>query len=134
MTRRIAVYGSLRQGEYNHRQDMGEMVAQGVITNAALYTLGAFPCIVATDNTDDSVVVEVYDLPEKVFDGIHRMEIGAGYEIKPATVQVTKGLCDICTCGDDECNHDILAAEAYFYPEVKDWFGARITSGDWSQR
>jgi gamma-glutamylcyclotransferase (GGCT)/AIG2-like uncharacterized protein YtfP len=122
--KRIFVYGSLRQGEYNYFKEMGEPICVGKITNADLYSLGVFPCIVATSADDRTVVGEVYDIPIKSFDDIERMELGAGYYRKAVKVAPTNRIV-----------HDLVDADAYFYPEVKAWFAdARITSGDWSLR
>jgi gamma-glutamylcyclotransferase (GGCT)/AIG2-like uncharacterized protein YtfP len=120
--RRIAVYGSLRKSEYNYRKEMGEPIACGRIIGAQLFSLGAFPCIVRNDaNNGDSVEVEVYDLPEKVFNSIEAMELGAGYRREEITFV-------------DHAKDEPEIVEAYFYPAKQDWFGPQIVSGDWTLR
>lgn len=120
--KRIAVYGSLRRGEYNYREAQGEPVACGRLIGVALYSLGAFPCIVRTKpENGDSVEAEIYELEGKLFEGIERMELGAGYKREP-----------IEFVAHDKDEPELV--EAYFYPEVKDWFGPKIASGDWCLR
>jgi gamma-glutamylcyclotransferase (GGCT)/AIG2-like uncharacterized protein YtfP len=118
--KRIAVYGSLRRTEYNYRKEMGEPIAEGYITGAKLYSLGAFPAIVKSGNDTDKVIVEVYEMEGSIFNSIERMELGAGYTREPVSVYKTDG--------------EVIEAEAYFYPKVQDWFGPAITSGDWALR
>jgi gamma-glutamylcyclotransferase (GGCT)/AIG2-like uncharacterized protein YtfP len=102
---------------------MGDPIVTGWIKKAQLFSLGVFPCIVATDNNMDAVRVEVYDLPIDQFKDIESMELGAGYQRRPVVVELP----------DD--GQDTMNAEAYFYPEVKTWFAdARIESVDWSLR
>ena len=130
---RIAVYGSLRKGEYNYRPEMGAALATGWIKGADLYSLGAFPCIVKIDDNTHAVKVEVYDMDDKVFIPIERMELGAGYTRQTVTVHHHQMLdCDNDTCELPE--HQPIEAEAYFYPRKMDWFGPRIESGDWAKR
>lgn len=120
-SRRIAVYGSLRQGEYNYRPEMGEPVARGRIIGATLHSLGAFPCIVKDDPANGNTVeVEVYDLSDKVFTPIERMEVGAGYTREPVEF-----------VAHDKDEPEIV--EAYFYPKLE-WIGPAIASGDWALR
>lgn len=126
--KRIFVYGSLRKGEYNYREEMGEPICTGHIHKAQLYSLGAFPAIVASDDEADTVTGEVYDLADKQFASIDRMEVGAGYELRPVLVWWKE--IDRNFNGDG----NPLEAEAYFYPAVQDWFGPRIDNGDWSTR
>lgn len=124
--RRIFVYGSLRRQEYNHSRvnnwGFGELkhVADGFIRGAKLYNLGSYPCIVPSENPEDRVVGEVYDVPEELWRRIDGMEQGAGYEAKDVLVQ-----------GEDVA----IDALAYFYrfgDELSD--KQLIPSGDWSKR
>lgn len=125
---RIAVYGSLRQGEYNYRRAQGDPICTGKIHKAQLYSLGAYPCIVASDDEADEVVVEVYDIDDKLFIGIEAMELGAGYQRLPVKVWWE----DIQH--DHNGDGNPLDAEAYFFPDTRDWFGPRVASGDWLKR
>jgi gamma-glutamylcyclotransferase (GGCT)/AIG2-like uncharacterized protein YtfP len=123
---RIAVYGSLRRDEYNHRGSFAtgaKFINKGIIRGAELVGGNAYPWIVESDNPSSSVVVEVYDLPNDLFDGIEAMEIGAGYERRPVKVEL----------GDDGLV--AIDADAYFYTTPADLANyPRITSGDWRKR
>ena len=121
--KRIAVYGSLRKGEYNYRASQGEPTLRGRVIGFNLYSLGAFPCIIAGDPCD-SVEVEVYEFdPESsLFKGIEGMEIGAGYRREEV----------------DFVAHDSdspIKVEVYTYPTTAlAWVGKPIPSGDWAKR
>lgn len=124
--KRVAFYGSLRQGEYNYRPEQGEPIATGHITNAILVGGYAYPWVIPSDKASDTVVVEVYDIDDAMFDRIDRMEKGAGYEAR--TVEVH-------TIGDELEDIDTLPALVYFYksPKALEAY-PRIASGDWSKR
>ena len=122
------VYGSLRRGESNHDVWFGRgatPVADGCIRGAELVSLGAYCCIVPTDDLTRTVVGEVYDLTPEVFRGIEAMEVDAGYVRRPVEVYH----------GSDGDGTPPVAADAYFYAmptRVAD--RPRIESGDWSLR
>ena len=62
MLHRIFVYGSLRRGESNHDIWFGRgatPVVDGYIQGAELVSLGAYCCIVPTDDLARTVVGEV---------------------------------------------------------------------------
>lgn len=121
---RIAVYGSLRKGQYNYRPEMGSPVGKGRLVGAKLFSLGAFPCIVKSDNPNDTVVVEVYDLPDKLFAPIERMELGAGYTRESVIVYFDDPV-------DDEIPDPDLEIEAYFYHTTPSWHRGEVINGDW---
>ena len=74
----IAVYGSLRKDNYNHRYfDMGELKCRHYVSGR-LYSLGAYPAL-SPDEDGDPVEVEVYDVSPETFYAINGMELGAGY-------------------------------------------------------
>ena len=81
----IAVYGSLREGRYNHPYFLGDIERLDTMTvKGKLYSLGAYPAI--TDGEDD-VEIELYDVPTELYHSIRGMEIGAGYiEIDTPTI------------------------------------------------
>ena len=60
----IAVYGTLKKGQYNHPV-LGEAQYLGpdLIEGWAMYSLGAFPCIVPK-KLFGLVAVEVYEVPD----------------------------------------------------------------------
>ena len=87
----IGTYGSLRVGHGNWRgmlRDTECINEQDTLTGYQLFTWpnGGYPCIVKTENPEDTVVVDVFDLnnttghdPVQIGDRIDRMEFGAGY-------------------------------------------------------
>lgn len=76
----ILVYGTLRQGMYNHNHYLlGYKPLKRVYINGIqLYDLGPYPYTVKTGKPGGTVF-EQYLVPESVAWNIHRMEIGAGY-------------------------------------------------------
>jgi len=58
----VAVYGTLKQGQYNHpvlgRQG-AEYLGANTLYGWVMYDLGSFPCVVPT-KLPESIVVEVY--------------------------------------------------------------------------
>lgn len=75
------VYGSLRQGEYNHlRIFKGNRTPDEtlVMDGYALYSLGSYPAI--KKDKKNSVVMEKYRVTDDEFERIKRMEEGADYE------------------------------------------------------
>jgi len=60
----VAVYGSLRKGMHNNSVLPYDAVYLCETTAKAfkMYDYGAFPFISPTDNTDDNVVIEVYEV------------------------------------------------------------------------
>ena len=125
---RLFVYGSLRRGEENHDIWFGSgatHVADGRIRGAELVNLGAYCCIVPTDDLARTVMGEVYDVVPEVFSGIEVMEAEAGYARQPVHVHpVSQG---------EELPP--ITAEAYFYSKPRRVARRpRVESGDWTQR
>ena len=116
----FAFYGSLRSKHYNH--DRLVAPATGVVfvdtktvLGYKLYDTGwGFPFAVKTGNTEDSIVVELFQMPESMYtDSIKRMEIGAGYREEIIRV---KG-----------ANYTI-----YVRPEKATYKEAEVPGGDWT--
>jgi len=120
---RIAVYGSLRKGEYNHSRGFANgatHVIDGHIEGAELVGGNAYPWVVPGNGR---VLVEVYDIDDTTFEWIEAMERGAGYERRPVYV---------ISSAFGGAGYD---AEAYFYKHpdyIKN--NPRIASGDWTKR
>ena len=125
---RLFVYGSLRRGEQNHDRWFGSgatHVADGRIRGAELVSLGAYCCIVPTDDLARTVTGEVYDVVPEVFSGIEVMEAEAGYARQPVQVHPIGA-------GEDRSP---IAADAYFYSKPQRVARRpRVASGDWTQR
>jgi gamma-glutamylcyclotransferase (GGCT)/AIG2-like uncharacterized protein YtfP len=87
--KRIAVYGSLRKGQYNWRSWGGEEVFKYIGTTKIdgfdLFPLGhgIYPGI---QPGNGKVVVDIYDVEDRVYEGLNRMETGANYE--PITIKI----------------------------------------------
>jgi gamma-glutamylcyclotransferase (GGCT)/AIG2-like uncharacterized protein YtfP len=79
-----AFYGSLRKNMYNAKAvgDANMKYLKTVqIPGFELYNLsGAYPCAIRTDNPDDILTVDLFEVSTAREYGIHAMEIGAGYD------------------------------------------------------
>ncbi len=90
MRKLVAVYGSLKKGQYNHdglgqdAEHLGNMTVRGV-----MYSNGSYPKLYkpVCNNGKNFVLegerdhaVEVYSLNENRYKSITNMEVGAGYE------------------------------------------------------
>lgn len=78
MSQDILVYGSLKQGHWNHaRFSLGEPSWTGIISGFRLINLGAYPAALPAPN--DSILCERYTVSDEIFHFIDMMERGAGY-------------------------------------------------------
>lgn len=83
-TNRIAVYGSLRDGQYNFERfkqaypDIKVLKNDVILKGFNLYTLGSYPGIKVGDGEIEVDILEVNDM---CFNNILRMEFGAGYSL-----------------------------------------------------
>lgn len=113
----MGVYGTLREGEYNYNALLKDKRCLDTIRVKGLrmYSLGMFPCVVATNNDKDAVVMEVYELDdnkdEETINFITNMEIGAGYVTKNVDTELGKVL--------------------YYAYENTPQYAKHIESGDW---
>ncbi len=92
---KIAVYGSLKKGFYNHDGfNLGEPLTTGVV-RGAMYLAGSYPWLLEPCNTEESLcrdhVVEIYEIEDYKYDSITRMEVGAGYYPKTITIACQDG-------------------------------------------
>lgn len=80
---KIGVYGSLRKGEYNYNFFLRDQKYIKTVTKKGfkLYSLGSYPCIVRTNNPDDKVVFDLFEVSDSVKKAIDRMEFQAGYHV-----------------------------------------------------
>jgi len=131
-TYRTFVYGSLRRGEFNHDRFRGfpeSFKCAGFIRKALLKPLGPYPCIVPSEDEQDVVQGEIYDLPESLHNVILNMEVNAGYVFNPVSVEVLAN-------ADEAPGKTVpIEASAYFYANPERVRGiAPIKSGDWTSR
>lgn len=116
---KIAVYGSLRKGEYNYERfkdyfkDGLEYVRTTIIDSWSLYDLGSYPGIKEATEPNNGLIVDIMECSEACFDNIERMELGAGYRSEEIRV------------GDDICT--IYVYEGHVRAENL------VESGDWSE-
>jgi gamma-glutamylcyclotransferase (GGCT)/AIG2-like uncharacterized protein YtfP len=120
--RRIAVYGSLKEGDFNHDRWLRGIKPIGWqrIEGFDMYDLGMFPYVVRSDYRD-CITVEVYEVPDDVAADIERMERGAGYDM--VTVQTKWGDADMFVFSEQR--HDL------HFKRDKEWARNRIPSGNW---
>jgi len=110
MTKHVAVFGSLREGEYNfERYGVTNVLARTVISGYKMYDLGPFPAIVESEIPEDKITVELHEVSEENYDSITWMEVGAGYTPKTITIN---------------------NIEATIYT-MKRCHGPQVVSGDW---
>lgn len=80
---RVFLYGSLKQGQYNHKRfglDKGaRFLGTTSIPKFRLFHNDIFPAAVPDENSKFSLMGEIYDLPPALFLQLERMERGAGY-------------------------------------------------------
>lgn len=131
-TFRTFIYGSLRRGQFNHDRFKGFPEAfecEGFIRGAKLKSLGAYPAIVPSDNPEDIVHGEIYEIPEDLHKVILRMEQGAGYVFNPVDVHVEANK-------EEQPGVTVpIECKAYFFrsPQLIEHVEP-VPGGDWTKR
>ena len=74
---KIAVYGSLKRGKYNHAILSDQKFLGDTTVIGTLYSVGAYPALV--DEGDNVYPAEIYEVSPEVYSAIRGMELGAGY-------------------------------------------------------
>jgi gamma-glutamylcyclotransferase (GGCT)/AIG2-like uncharacterized protein YtfP len=120
-------YGSLRKGEYNFERFAEQWpgalkeIGSGYIVGWDLVDLGSYPSIVPATE-ESSVVGEVYEVSDEVFQHVEKLEAEADY---------TRHVVAVHTLGGDAC----VRAYAYGFARPADIADRlRIESGDWKRR
>lgn len=88
----IAVYGTLRRGDYNHERFLGDVepLSTEMLGGYEMFHLsGQFPYITQGDG---SVLIELYDLEPNLANRIWEMERAAGYEAAEEKTSLGKAL------------------------------------------
>ncbi len=75
----VAVYGSLREGQYNFEKSQMKKLGTYTVQGYEMYSLGHYPAIVKGSG---SIVVELMEVTPRFKARLDRMELGAGYKIK----------------------------------------------------
>lgn len=105
---KVAVYGSLKKGKYNHDL-LGEAKYLGNIkVRGALYLVSTYPVLLSGDNEYDA---EVYDVPEKDFAAVNYMEVRAGYV--PVKIETEYGEVTVYYGGDYYKPEELKQIENY---------------------
>ena len=88
---KIAVYGTLRQGDYNHEAILfgEEPLMTTRLFGYDMYSNGAYPYVVEGEG---EIKVEIYDVNFGDFLTIANMEYGAGYDVKEVETPVGTAL------------------------------------------
>lgn len=116
----LAVYGTLREGDYNHDRYLRgyHPLVTERIQGFEMFNLGGqYPYIA---RGADDITVDVFDIPEDVFRRIESMERGAGYEVGSA--KTSQGIASIFFMTDEV--HSNMQARTSGRPP-------KIVSGDW---
>lgn len=79
---KIAVYGSLRKGFYNHNSYTMKYISTKTITWWILFDLGHYPWAVYTWNEEDKIVVEIMEVDKKTEEILDSMEFNAWYSAR----------------------------------------------------
>lgn len=79
----IAVYGSLKEGAYNHRAfGLGLPITKAKV-KGSMYLQGTYPRLFKEEDSQPEHVLEyeceIYEVSEHIYEAIDGMEIGAGY-------------------------------------------------------
>lgn len=71
----VFVYGTLLEGEYNHRRLEGA-TKQGntTVVGFQMYSLGAYPACIRTDISEHEVIGEVWNVTDEILKGLDRLE------------------------------------------------------------
>lgn len=77
---KIYVYGTLRQGGALHRYMRGNApLATLSLPGFKMYSLGMFPGIIASENQEDKIIVEEYQISDQVLEILDRIEGNPDY-------------------------------------------------------
>lgn len=116
----VAVYGSLRKGEYNYNSFMRmypkqlEYIKTETISGFKLFNLGSYPGI-NKGSESDKLVIDLFRVGERAFQSIDMMEKGAGYSV--LTLETSEG-----------------DATLYLYNHNCEGNREQIMHGDWTKR
>jgi gamma-glutamylcyclotransferase (GGCT)/AIG2-like uncharacterized protein YtfP len=81
--RTLFVYGILKRGFQGHDRlgmDKARFVGEATVRCAQLYDLGKYPCMILTDDPNDVVHGELYEVDDELFEEIKEFERSSGYE------------------------------------------------------
>lgn len=73
----VAVYGSLKQGFYNHKlldNHNAKLLGEETIPYWLMLNIGYFPAIIPTMNVSDTILIEVYETNASALKSLDRLE------------------------------------------------------------
>lgn len=84
---KLAVYGSLKEGFYNHDRLLAGLkpIARSTIDGAMFLVQKSYPFLVEQSimlDKSNPHMVEIYEVDDEVYDLIYWMEVGSGYYAK----------------------------------------------------
>ena len=88
-TTHFAFYGSLRRGMENHilHRDHLKYLFSARLRGYSLYSRGEFPVAVKSAQNNDSVVVEIFNIPDRATrEMIHKLEMDEGYYFETVVI------------------------------------------------
>lgn len=109
---KIAAYGTLRKGFYNFNRFDLNYIKTTTLTGYELYDLGPYPMAIKTDNSEDTIVVDILECDDNTKRIIDMMEIGAGYKKENVVVD------------EEDCT-------IYLFNKI---VGNKIKSGDYANK
>jgi gamma-glutamylcyclotransferase (GGCT)/AIG2-like uncharacterized protein YtfP len=94
--RKIAVFGSLKKGFYNHSAfNLGEPLARGTI-KGEMHLTYSYPHLLRPNASDPKLIreheVEIYEIEDGLYSSIASMERGAGYQECETTLTDSEGV------------------------------------------
>jgi len=110
---KIAVYGSLRVGEYNNR-GIGDYIETTRIEGFKLMSYQRGPYPYAVEDPESSIIVDLLEISDEDKRWIDAMEVGAGYTIKSVNIDAE----DYTIYVQDNPDEELI----------------EITNGDWTKR
>lgn len=119
VNKNVAVYGTLRKGCGNHGILYGLQGTRAIVQGFKMYDLGAFPYVVHTGNHDDSIAVEVYEVPD--YNTARRLDSLEGYHHEQGFTGFYDRIKACTTVGQ----------EVYLYVFPQHEGEEEIESGDW---
>ena len=82
-------YGTLKKGHYNHTrfspEGIGKFLGEDRVTGFSLVQPDGLPYPFAVPDVSGTVKGELYEVEERLYNILHRMEEGAGYIQKKVT-------------------------------------------------